>query len=64
MSLSIVVIALLIGDPIHSALEGMIGAVTIMKSACYGLLNKSKTPGHCEFPLTNPHSDMMLGFVP
>ena len=34
MNLSLAVIALLIGDPIHSALEGMIGAVKVMKSAC------------------------------
>jgi hypothetical protein len=34
MNLSLAVIALLIGDSIHSALEGMIGAVEILKSAC------------------------------
>ena len=34
MSLSLAVIALLIGDPIHSALEGMIGAVTVMTTPC------------------------------
>jgi hypothetical protein len=34
MSLSLAVIALLVDNRIHSALEGMIGAVTVTKSAC------------------------------
>jgi hypothetical protein len=29
-----------------------------------GSLDKSKTPGHCMFPLTNPHSAESLYFVP
>ena len=28
------------------------------------LQNKSKTPGHCGFPLANPHSGESLHFVP
>ena len=27
-----------------------------MKSKCYGLLNKPKTPKRCGFSLANPHS--------
>jgi hypothetical protein len=27
-------------------------------------LNKPKIPGHCGFPLTNPHSGESLHFVP
>ena len=29
-----------------------------------GFLNKSKTPGHCIFPLANPHSGESLHCVP
>jgi hypothetical protein len=29
-----------------------------------GSLDKSKTPGHCVFPLANPHSDQSRDFVP
>jgi hypothetical protein len=29
-----------------------------------GFLNKSKTPGHCIFPLANPHSGESLHSVP
>jgi len=29
-----------------------------------GFLNKSKTPGHCIFPLANPHSGESVYYVP
>jgi hypothetical protein len=29
-----------------------------------GSLDKSKTPGHCMFPLTNLHSGESVDFVP
>ncbi len=35
-----------------------------MGSKCLDLLNKSKTAGHCGFPLTNPQSISVVGFVP
>ena len=29
-----------------------------------GFLNKSKNPGHCRFPLTNPHEGQIRDYVP
>jgi hypothetical protein len=29
-----------------------------------GFAEQPKTPGHCGFPLTNPHSAAILHFVP